>query len=47
MELDPLYCDVIIVRWEQFTGKTAQREGPLRRAAVTAIGSLEEASRGL
>ena len=24
MELDPHYCDVIISRWEQFTGKTAQ-----------------------
>ena len=25
MELDPLYCDVIIKRWETFTGKKAQR----------------------
>ncbi|AMO58242.1 DNA modification methylase [Endozoicomonas montiporae] len=25
MELDPVYCDVIIKRWEQFTGKKAQR----------------------
>ena len=24
MELDPHYCDVIISRWETFTGKTAQ-----------------------
>ena len=23
MELDPLYCDVIVQRWEQFTGKKA------------------------
>ena len=23
MELDPIYCDVIITRWEAFTGKTA------------------------
>ena len=23
MELDPHYCDVIIARWEQFTGKKA------------------------
>lgn len=22
-ELDPIYCDVIIDRWEQFTGKKA------------------------
>lgn len=26
MELDPHYCDVIIDRWEQLTGKKAQRE---------------------
>jgi DNA modification methylase len=25
MEIDPLYCDVIINRWEQFTGHKAQR----------------------
>lgn len=24
-ELDPHYCDVIITRWEKFTGKTAER----------------------
>lgn len=24
MELDPKYCDVILTRWEQFTGKTAE-----------------------
>ncbi len=26
MELDPLYCDVIIARWEAFTGQKAQRQ---------------------
>jgi DNA modification methylase len=26
MELDPLYCDVIVHRWEQFTGKKAERQ---------------------
>jgi len=26
MELDPKYCDVIIKRWEKFTGKQAKRE---------------------
>lgn len=26
MELDPKYCDVIVTRWEQFTGQTATRE---------------------
>jgi len=25
MELDPLYCDVIVQRWEKFTGKKARR----------------------
>jgi DNA modification methylase len=23
MELDPKYCDVIVQRWEEFTGKKA------------------------
>lgn len=27
MELDPHYCDVIIRRWEQFTGQSASLEG--------------------
>ena len=27
MELDPLYCDVIVHRWEQFTGRKAERAG--------------------
>jgi len=26
MELDPLYCDVIVQRWEKLTGKKATRE---------------------
>jgi DNA modification methylase len=26
MELDPPYCDVIVQRWEKFTGKKAERE---------------------
>ena len=25
MELDEKYCDVIIERWEQFTGQTAEK----------------------
>jgi len=28
MELDPLYCDVIVTRWERFTGKKAERTSP-------------------
>jgi len=27
MELDALYCDLIVTRWEQFTGKKAERAG--------------------
>jgi DNA modification methylase len=27
MEIDPLYCDVIVTRWERFTGKKAVRQG--------------------
>ena len=26
MELDPVYCDVIVRRWQQFTGKRAVHE---------------------
>jgi DNA modification methylase len=25
IELDPLYCDVIVQRWEKFTGRKAER----------------------
>ena len=25
MEIDPLYCDVIVQRWEEFTGRKAER----------------------
>ncbi len=28
LELDPRYCDVIITRWEQVTGKQAKRQQP-------------------
>ncbi len=28
MELDPRYCDTILTRWENFTGKTAHLEEP-------------------
>jgi len=35
MELDALYCDVIVQRWEQFTGKKAERiAAPAEEAAA-------------
>jgi len=34
MELDPLYCDVIVERWQKFTGEKASRQpGSARKAA--------------
>ncbi len=33
MELDPLYCDVIVQRWEKFTGQQAERIGGEARNA--------------
>jgi DNA modification methylase len=35
MELDPLYCDVIVRRFEQFTGKKAQRHSAALKRAET------------
>src|SRR5260370_17495924 len=32
MELDALYCDVIVTRWGRFTGKQAVLAGSLRQA---------------
>ncbi len=31
MELDPIYCDVIVQRWEQFTGEKAVRQSSNKR----------------
>ena len=31
MEIDPLYCDVIVERWERFTGNKAERTLPASR----------------
>jgi DNA modification methylase len=35
MELDPLYCDVIVKRWEQFTGRKAERTAGAARTETT------------
>jgi DNA modification methylase len=37
MEVDPAYCDVIVARWEAFTG--LQAEGQSRRLPVEVLGS--------
>ena len=34
LELDPRYCDVIVRRWEAFTGRTAERGTTADRAGV-------------
>jgi DNA modification methylase len=34
MELDALYCDVIVQRWEKFTGRKAERIEVGRESAV-------------
>ena len=45
MELDPLYCDVIVSRWETFTGQKARRDtGP--RPQRNGRGRRKEVSRG-
>jgi DNA modification methylase len=31
MEIDPLYCDVIVQRWENFTGLKAERKAAASR----------------
>jgi DNA modification methylase len=41
MEIDPLYADVIVQRWEQFTGKKAERIAGTESAPVTETGALE------
>ena len=38
MELDELYCDVIVKRWEEFTGKKAERISPKETPAASAAG---------
>lgn len=41
MELDPLYADVIVQRWEKFTGRKAERFSGRRDAPVVAEASGE------
>jgi DNA modification methylase len=44
MELDPLYVDGIVNRWQKFTGLTAQREGNGKTGCVVGEGSRTERS---
>ena len=37
VELDPAYCDVIVQRWERFTGRAATRESDGRRSEELAV----------
>ena len=50
MEIDPLYCDVIVRRWEEFTGRKAERAALNDRtpACAGAVGTpaCAEASAG-
>jgi DNA modification methylase len=41
MELDPLYCDVIVDRWEKFTGRKAERVARSENAPVTTEAPVE------
>lgn len=35
MELDPKYCDVIVKRWQEFTGKQAILESTGEKFPIT------------
>ena len=37
MELDPIYCDVIVKRWQDFTGQKAVLEGDGRTFEDVAV----------
>ena len=43
MELDPLYCDIIVARFEKFAGRKAERISHRSNAPVVAAEALEEA----
>lgn len=53
VELDPAYCDVIVQRWQEYTGKVATRAGdgarfvPKKRAAAPAKKTAKRISSGL
>ena len=44
MELDPKYCDVILQRWSDFTGKDPVREDGVKWSSLTEIPSKQQIS---
>ncbi len=47
IELDPAYCDVIVKRWQDFTGKEAVLDGDGRTFGVVADSRRATASAGV
>ena len=45
MELDPRYCDVIVKRWQDFTGKQAVLESDCRAFAEAINNDYQKKSR--
>jgi hypothetical protein len=45
MELDCLYCDIIVQRFEKFTGMKAQRMEATKKTPAGAAGVLEGAKK--
>jgi DNA modification methylase len=46
MELDPLYCDVIVRRWEQFTGQKAERIGAEKATVSPTLAQVASGPKG-
>ena len=44
MELDPKYCDVILQRWSDLTGKDPVREDGVKWSSLTEIPSKQQIS---
>jgi len=42
MEIDPLYCDVIVKRWEEFTGRKAERTSAATETTPASAGTVVE-----
>ena len=42
MEIEPKYCDVVVSRWETYTGKKAERIRPLETAESKSPGGRED-----